>query len=161
MATSRRRKAVRKSIRKARPRRRAMRKRRPSRGRLRPGTGGGGQYYRIEVRPYGKFVIYRLQNLGRPGHTKRLAGRTAKGHWNTKSWLIRKSDAHVKAGKLVIDAARTKTVLRGIRGPIRHVKGDVFAAKPRRNVPEREKPTPAQRRAYGKNIKKAQRTHRR
>jgi hypothetical protein len=151
MTTSRRRKAARKNVRKTRAH---------GRGRLRPGTGGG-QYYRIEVRPYARFVTYRLQNLGRPGHTKRLAGRTAKGRWNTKSWLIRKSDAHVKAGKLVIDAVKAKTVLRGIRGPIKHVKGDIFAAKPRRNVPEREKPTPAQRRAYAKNIKRARRTHRR
>jgi hypothetical protein len=152
MTTSRQRKTARKNVRKAKAR---------GRGRLRPGTGGGGQYYRIEVRPYARFVTYRLQNLGRPGHTKRLAGRTARGHWNTKSWLIRKSDAHVEAGKLVIDAAKAKTVLRGIRGPIKHVKGDIFAAKPRRNVPEREKPTPAQRRAYAKNIKRARRTHRR
>jgi hypothetical protein len=106
-------------------------------------------------------VTYRLQNLGEPGHTKRLAGRTAKGHWNTKSWLVRKSDAHVKEGKLIIDAVKARTILRGIRGPIKHVKGDIFAAKPRRNVPEREKPTPAQRRAYARNIKKAQRAHRR
>jgi len=37
-----------------------------------------------------------------------------------------------------------------------HVVGDVFEAKPRRNVPELEKPTPAQRRTRAANIKKAQ-----
>jgi hypothetical protein len=36
------------------------------------------------------------------------------------------------------------------------VEGDVFEARPRPNVPEREKPTPAQRRARSANIKKAQ-----
>jgi hypothetical protein len=34
--------------------------------------------------------------------------------------------------------------------------GDVFEANPRPNIPEREKPTPAQRRARRTNIKKAQ-----
>jgi hypothetical protein len=34
--------------------------------------------------------------------------------------------------------------------------GDRFQAKPRPNVPEEEKPTPAQRRAQRQNIKKAQ-----
>src|SRR5436305_1945887 len=38
----------------------------------------------------------------------------------------------------------------------RHVEGDTFVARPRRNVPEREKPTPAQRRARRENIQKAQ-----
>ena len=37
-----------------------------------------------------------------------------------------------------------------------HVKGDIFEARPRRNIPEREKPTPAQQRARRTNIKKAQ-----
>jgi hypothetical protein len=36
------------------------------------------------------------------------------------------------------------------------LKGDMFKAKPRPNVPEREKPTLAQRRARAANIKKAQ-----
>jgi hypothetical protein len=37
-----------------------------------------------------------------------------------------------------------------------HVAGDRFKAKPRRNFPEAEKPTPAMRRAQMKNIRKAQ-----
>jgi hypothetical protein len=37
-----------------------------------------------------------------------------------------------------------------------HKEGDIFNAKPRLNVPEAEKPTPAQRRAQKENIKKAQ-----
>jgi hypothetical protein len=37
-----------------------------------------------------------------------------------------------------------------------HVKGEVFEARPRQNVPEREKPTLAQKRARRANIKKAQ-----
>ena len=37
-----------------------------------------------------------------------------------------------------------------------HVEGDRFRAKPRRDIPEDEKPTPAMRRAQLSNIKKAQ-----
>ena len=37
-----------------------------------------------------------------------------------------------------------------------HVSGDRFQAKPRRDIPESEKPTPAMRRAQIANIKKAQ-----
>ena len=163
MASLRQRKAARKNIRKAQARWRAMTKRQHSlaqpegRARRRPGTGGGGRYYRIEVRPTARFVSYRLHDVGRGGHTKRLAGKRKSGSWDTKSWLILKSDAHLKERKLVIDHPRAKTALKGIRGPIRLFKGDIFRAKPRRNVPEASKPTPAQRRARTKNIKKAQR----
>lgn len=37
-----------------------------------------------------------------------------------------------------------------------HLIGDRFKAKPRVNVPERDKPTPTQQRARRENIKKAQ-----
>lgn len=166
MATIRRRRAAKKNIRKSQSRFRGMTKRQHSRAqskgraRMRPGSGGGGNYYRIEVRPNTKFVKYRIQDVGRSGHTKRLAGRRASGRWDTKSWLIHKKDAHVKRGTLIIDAVKAKTISRSIRGPIRHLKGDIFQAKPRRKIPEGEKPTSAQRRAYLKNIKKAQRTRR-
>jgi hypothetical protein len=138
--------------------RKSSKSRRPRR---RPGTGGKGQYFRIEVRPGTRFVTYRLHDIGRKGHTKRLAGRRAGGAWATKSWLILKSDAHVSNGKLVIDHPRARAALRGIRGPIRHLKGDIFLARPRRDIPESEKPTPAQRRARAANIRKAMRARRR
>lgn len=126
------------------------------RARRRPGTGGKGRYYHIEVRPNARFVSYRLHDVGRGSHTKRLAGKRTSGSWDTKSWLILKSDAHVTKRCLVIDYPRARTALKGIRGPIRQFKGDIFRAKPRRNIPEASKPTPAQRRARAKNIKKAQ-----
>jgi hypothetical protein len=136
--------------------------RRRSTRRKRPGTGGGGKYFRIEVRPGEKFARYRIQTLGRSGHTKRLAGQRANGTWDTKSWLVAKTDAHMAGGTLVIDDAKTRTALaKGLRGPIRHFKGDIFRAHPRRDIPEAEKPTPAMRRAQRKNIKKAQRAWRR
>jgi hypothetical protein len=127
------------------------------RARRRPGTGGKGRYYRIEVRPTDRFVSYRLHDVGRGGHTKRLAGKRANDSWDTKSWLVLKTDAHVKGRTLVIDNPMAKTALKGIRGPIRLYKSDIFRAKPRRNIPEASKPTAAQRRARAKNIKKAQR----
>ena len=37
-----------------------------------------------------------------------------------------------------------------------HVKADMFEAKPRPNVPEKDKPTEAQKKARKENIKKAQ-----
>lgn len=122
-----------------------------------PGTTGKGKFYRIEVRPKADFVIFRNQDMGGKGGLERLAGRRESGNWATVSWLVSKDDAHVDAhGQLKIDDAKVRSVLKNIRGRIVHVKGDVFAAKPRRNVSEREKPTPAMRRAQKKNIEKAQ-----
>lgn len=125
--------------------------------RKKPGQGGG-KYYRIEIRPTQKFTSYRTQDVGRKGHTKRLTGRRSSGSWGTRSWLISKKDARVTGkGELIIDSKTTKRMLSGIRGPIKHVKADVFRAHPRKNVPESAKPTVAMRRAQMKNIKKAQR----
>jgi len=41
-------------------------------------------------------------------------------------------------------------------GPAKHVKADIFKAHPRKNIPERKKPTAAQKRAQRENIHKAQ-----
>ena len=129
------------------------------RGRKRPGTGGGGKFYRIEVRPKGEFVTFRTQDVGESGHLERVAGKRQSGSWDTATWLVSKEDAHKEGDTLVIDNPKIKSSLIGkkqIRGSIVHQKGDIFSANPRRNVPEREKPTPAQRRAQKRNIKKAQ-----
>lgn len=124
------------------------------RKRQKPGAGQG-EYFRVEVRPQEKFVTFRTHDVGRPGHTKRLAGKRSSGSWDTKSWLIKKSDAHVEGNTLVIDEPVTKKVLKALSSKIRHVKGDVFEARVKRNVPESEKPTPAQIRARRQNIQKA------
>ncbi len=126
------------------------------RGRKRPGTGGRGNFYRIEVRPKQEFVTFRTQDVGKPGGVERIAGKRSSGSWDTQTWLVSKEDAHPEGDKLVIDDLKARTALKQIRGKIEHVKGDVYSAIPRRNVPEREKPTPAQRRAQQRNIKKAQ-----
>lgn len=166
MASAKQRKAARRNVKKAQRAWRSMSRRQHSRSqpagrsRRRPGTGGGGAYYRIEVRPRSEFVTFRTQDVGRSGHTQRLAGKRSSGSWDTKSWLVRKSDAHVERGRLVIDDADAKKALRQIRGPIEHVRGNIFRAKPRKDVAERRKPTPAQRRARKRNIGKAQRARR-
>jgi hypothetical protein len=132
------------------------------RGRKKPGTTGKGKFYRIEVRPKGEFTSFRVQDVGKKSGLERLAGRRTSGSWDTATWLVEKTKAHVTAkGQLVIDDPKAKTALAQIRGPIVHKKGDVFAAHPRKNVPESAKPTPAMRRAQKTNIKKAQAARRR
>lgn len=126
------------------------------RGRKKPGTTGKGNFYRIEIRPKGEFVTFRNQDVGGKGGLERLAGKRSSGSWDTVSWLVEKSKAHVVRGHLIIDDKKARSVLKGIRGHIYHVKGDVFRAHPRKNIPESAKPTPAMRRARRANIKKAQ-----
>ena len=48
------------------------------RGRKRPGAGGG-EFYRIEVRPKGEFVTFRTQDIGKKGGIERLAGKRQSG----------------------------------------------------------------------------------
>lgn len=124
-----------------------------------PGSTGKGKFYRIQIRPKGQFKSFRVQDVGRKGGLERLAGRRTSGSWDTVSWLISKDKAEVVKGHLKITGAKEKSVLKQIKGPIEHVKGDIFHAHPR-NVPEAKKPTPAMRRAQKTNIKKAQKARR-
>ena len=126
------------------------------RSRTKPGMGGSGRFYHIQVRPKSEFKSFRVQDVGKKGGLERLAGRRSSGSWDTVTWLVEKSKAHLSASKLIIDDIKVKTLLKQIRGPIKHIKGDIFHALPRRNVPEAEKPTVAMRRAQMANIKKAQ-----
>lgn len=127
-------------------------------GRMRkkPGTTGKGKFFRIEVRPKKEFKTFRIQDVGKKGGLERLAGTRSSGSWDTVAWLVSKNDAKVKNGKLVIKDARAKSVLKSLQGSIVRVKGDIFRAHPRANVPERLKPTPAMQRAQKANIRKAQ-----
>jgi hypothetical protein len=162
MATQKQREAARRNIRKAQAAWKAMsheqhaRAQPEGRGRKKPGTGGGGEYYHVGVRPKEGFVTFRTQDVGEPEHVQRVAGQRQSGSWDTVKWLISKEDAHVEDGKLVPDTEEVRDVLAKLGSEPAHVMGDVFEAKPRRNVPEREKPTPAQRRARRANVKKAQ-----
>lgn len=128
-----------------------------SKKRKAPGTGGHGKFYRIVVRPKGEFTSFRTQDVGSKGHLERLAGHRRSGSWDTESWLVSKNDAHISGNKLIITNKKVKdAIAKGTSGPITHVKMDVFHAHPRKNVPEKTKPTKAMKAAQAKNIKKAQ-----
>jgi hypothetical protein len=135
-------------------------RRRLGSSRAKPGTRGGGKYYRIEVRPGADFSSFRYHDVGRPGHVQRLAGRRPNGTWADAAWLIAKQDAHVEGGKLVGDTATARQILKTV-GPATHIRGDRFRGRTRRNVPRRAKPTSAQQRARSANIRKAQKARRR
>jgi hypothetical protein len=121
-----------------------------------PGSTGRGDYYHVEVRTRSDFVSFRTQDVGEPGHVQRVAGKRESGSWATVKWLIDKNDAHVSGDNLVGDTREAKDVLKQLGSSPVHKTGDLFEAKPRRNIPERSKPTAAQTRARRTNIKKAQ-----
>ena len=162
MATQKQREAARRNIKKAQAAWQSMshtqhaRAQPQGRGRKKPGTGGGGEFYRIVVRPKEEFVTFRTQDVGKPGGIERLAGKRQSGSWATQAWLVSKQDAHVEGDKLVPDTADVRKLFADLGSEPVHVKGDVFEAKDRTNVPEREKPTEAQQRARTENIRKAQ-----
>jgi hypothetical protein len=132
-------------------------------GRLRrkPGVSGEGSYYHVELRRRGVFETFRTQDVGEPGHIQRVAGKRSSGRWDTVKWLISKDDAHIEDDNLIADSREAKKLLSELGSQPVHLKGDLFEARPRPNVPEDEKPTPAQKRARSENIKKAQAARRR
>jgi hypothetical protein len=162
MATMKQREAARRNIKKAQAAWQAMthtehaRAQPQGRGRTKPGTGGGGEFFHIEVRPKGEFVTFRTQDVGGPGHVERRAGKRRSGSWDTQAWLVSKADAHVEGGKLIPDTEDARNLFATLGAEPVLVKGDIFKAKDRPNVPEREKPTAAQQTARMRNIKKAQ-----
>lgn len=124
--------------------------------RAKPGSRGGGRFFHVEVRPSSQFVAFRVQDVGSKGGVERVAGQRASGSWDTAKWLIEKTHAHVEDDRLVPDSAEAKKLFTSLGSEPVHVAGDRFRAKPRRDIPEEEKPTPAMRRAQLANIKKAQ-----
>ncbi|HJZ89927.1 MAG TPA: hypothetical protein VKE40_03575 [Gemmataceae bacterium] len=162
MATEKQREAARRNIRKAQAAWKSMshtehaRAQPQGRERQKPGTRGGGEFYRVRVRPKDEFVTFRTQDVGDPGHIERVAGKRPSGSWATQAWLVSKQDAHVEGNRLVPDTAEARDLFAKLGSKPVHLKGDIFAAKDGPNVPEREKPTPAQRRAQMQNIRKAQ-----
>ncbi len=127
------------------------------RTREKPGEVGGGNYYRIQVRNPKEFVTFRYHDVGKKGgDLQRLAGKKASGSWDTQAWLISKNSAHIEHGKLIGDTQDVLDLLNKLGSEPLHVKGDVFKAKDRPDIPEVNKPTEAQRIAQMKNIHKAQ-----
>jgi len=162
MTTVKQREAARRNVKKAQAAWQAMsptehaRAQPQGRGRKKPGTTGRGKFYRIVVRPKSEFVTFRNQDVGGPGHVERLAGKRPSGSWATQAWLINKRDAHLERGRLVPDTTDARNLFADLGSVPVHVKGDVFEAKDRQNVPEKKKPTAAQKQARSTNIKKAQ-----
>lgn len=162
MATQKQSIAAKKNIKKAQAKWQSMTKRQHSlaqpegRKRAKPGTTGEGEYYRIVVRPKEEFTSFRYHDVGDKGHLQRLAGRRSSGSWDTIAWLISKKDAHIEEDTLVPDTEDAREVLETLGSKSIHVKADIFKAHDRPNVPEKDKPTPAQRRAQRENIQKAQ-----
>ena len=124
--------------------------------RAKPGSRGGGRFFDVEVGPSWALVALRVQDVGSKGGVERVAGQRASGSWDTAKWLVEKTHAHVEDGRLVPDSAEAKKLFTSLGSAPAHVAGDRFRAKPRRDIPEEEKPTPAMRRAQLANIKKAQ-----
>ncbi len=121
-----------------------------------PGSSGEGDFFHIEVRPKGEFKTFRTQDVGEKGGIERVAGRRESGSWDTQKWLIGKRHAHIENGKLIADTDDARHVIEQLGSEPHHIRADRFRAKPRHNVPEEDKPTPAQTRARKQNIKKAQ-----
>jgi hypothetical protein len=166
MATAKQRQAAKENIKKAQKKwegmdRRQRAKAQPEgRARAKIGTKGEGEFYRIEVRPKKEFSTFRYHDVGSKGHLMRLSGKRPTGSWGTAAWLVEKGDAHIAGSSLVPDTRDAKKLFESLGTKPKRVKGDIFEAKDRRNVPEGEKPTPAQRKARTTNIKKAQQTRR-
>lgn len=166
MATEKQRQAAKKNIKKAQSKWKSMssgehsRSQPEGRGRQKPGSTGQGNYYHVEVRDRGDFETFRTQDVGDEGHLQRVAGKRSSGSWATTKWLISKDDAHVEAGKLVPDTKEARDLIKKLGSKPVQVRGDRFDAKPRRNVPERSKPTATQTKARKQNIRKAQSTRR-
>lgn len=122
--------------------------------RAEPGSSGEGDFYHIVVRPKSLFTTFRSQDVGAVGGLERVAGQRPNGHWATQAWLIQKKDAHVTNGQLVADNEAAQNLLDSLGSKPVHKKGDIFTAKDRPNIPEKDKPTLAQRRAWEGNKKK-------
>ena len=142
------------------PRKRAAAAQPEEKKRAKPGTKGEGEYFRIAVRSKEQFTMFRYHDVGEKGHILRLAGKRSSGSWDTQVWLVSKDDAHIEGDTLVADTDDARSVIEALGSKPKHVKGDVFEAKDRPNVPESEKPTEAQQRARLENIKKARQTRR-
>ena len=93
------------------------------------GSTGKGRYYHIRVRPKEEFEFFRVQDVGRKGHTKRVAGRRPGGDWVTQKWLISKEDAHMGyGGKLIADNPNVKKIINSLGSEPKHKVGDEFRA---------------------------------
>lgn len=163
MATKKQTEAAKENVRKAQKRWQEMTPRQHAlaqpegRSREKPGAVGEGDYFRIAVRPKEEFVAFRYHDVGeKNGDLKRLAGKRSSGSWDTESWLINKHSAHMEGDTLVGDTDDVRDLLEKLGSKPKRIKGDIFEAKDRQDIPEIKKPTAAQQKARMENIRKAQ-----
>lgn len=153
MATTKQRTAAKANIKKAQEKWKTMsssehsRAQPKGRGRAKPGTTGQGDYFRVVVRAKEQFSTFRNQDVGDPGGLQRVAGKRSSGSWATQAWLISKEDAHMEGDELIPDSTDAKDLLKTLGSKPVHEKGDIFSAKDRPNVAEKDKPTAAQKKA--------------
>lgn len=162
MPTQKQKKASKKNIKKAQKKWKSMSKRQRAiaqpegRKRAKPGSKGKGDYYRIIVRDKNQFSSFKTHDVGDKGNIQRIAGHRPSGSWDTQAWLISKDIAKKVGNILETSNKDVKTLLKELGSKPKHLRGDIFEAKPRPNVPEADKPTKAQQNAREENIKKAQ-----
>jgi hypothetical protein len=130
------------------------------RKRAKPGSKGKGDYYRIIVRDKNQFSSFKTHDVGDKGNIQRIAGHRPSGSWDTQAWLISKDRAKKVKDTLEAKDKDVQEMLDQLGSKPKHIKGDIFEAKPRPNVPEKDKPTKAQQKAREENIKKAQKARR-
>jgi hypothetical protein len=126
------------------------------RKRAKPGTKGTGEYFRIVVRSKEQFSSFKVDDVGKKGNIERVAGHRPSGTWDTQAWLISKDMAKKIGNTLETSNKDVKGVLDNLGSKPKYLKGDIFTAKPRPNIPEKDKPTRKQKTARKKNIKRAQ-----
>lgn len=126
------------------------------RKRAKPGSKGEGEYFRITIRDKRQFSSFKTHDVGDKGGIQRIAGRRKSGSWDTQAWLISKDKAQPWGQSLKAKDDETKEVLDRLGSKPRHITGDIYSAKSEINIPEKDKPTAAQKRAWSRNIKKAQ-----
>jgi hypothetical protein len=73
-----------------------------------------------------------------------LAGKGSSGSWDTQAWLINMDDAYLDGATLVADTDNAEKLVDALGSKPTHVKGDVFEAKDKPNVPDRKKLTETQ-----------------
>lgn len=126
------------------------------RKRAKPGSTGEGEYFRITIRDKDQFSSFKVHDVGDKGGIQRVAGRRKSGSWDTQAWLISKDRAVKEGTSLKAKDKYVKEVLDSLGSKPKHLKGDIYTAKSEVNIPEEKKPTKAQKEAWSKNIKKAQ-----
>jgi hypothetical protein len=88
---------------------------------------GGGKYYRVRVQtPPRNGGTCRTHDVGRAGHTKRIACVYPDKGWDTQAWLLSKKDYKQTNGTLQPRTKSAKSMLKSIvseYGEIHHKRG--------------------------------------